>query len=88
MSKKAQGISMNVIVIAIIALLVLVVLSVIFMTNTGVFVRGVVDCAQKGGQCVSINEACPSNYPTEYSMWKCLESDGTTNEDEKCCIIG
>jgi hypothetical protein len=88
MFKKAQGISMNVIVIAVIALLVLVVLSVIFMTNTGVFVRGVIDCTQKGGQCVSINEACPVAYPTEYATWKCLNPDGTVDEEEKCCIIG
>ena len=51
MAKKAQGISMNVIIIAAIALLVLVILSVIFMGRMGVFSPGVSDCENKGGVC-------------------------------------
>ena len=38
MSKKGQGLSMNVIIIAALALLVLVILSVIFMSRAGIFV--------------------------------------------------
>lgn len=86
--KKAQGISMNVVIIAALALLVLVVLSVIFLTRTGVFSRKTIDCRQNGGICVSASEACPASYPTSYTPWKCLRSDDSIDTDLRCCITG
>ena len=83
--KKAQGISMNVIIIAAIARLVLVVLSVIFMGRMGEFGIQTADCQNKGGKCVSSGVSCgevgsvAADYPTPYAGWKC--SDG-----EHCCI--
>ena len=53
MSKKAQGISMNVIVIAAIALLVLVVLVLIFTGRIGTFSEGIKKCSGYGGFCVT-----------------------------------
>lgn len=54
-SKKAQGISLDVIIIAAIALVVLVILSVIFMGRIGVFSKetsGTTYCEQTlGGKC-------------------------------------
>jgi len=81
MMKKAQGISINVIIIAAIALLVLVVLSVIFMGRLGGFGAGVVDCENKGGNCAG---SCPVTvgdvtYDLEYDDWQC---DG----DDVCCV--
>ncbi len=52
MNKKAQGISMNVIIIAAIALLVLVILSVIFIGRMGSFGRAAANCESQGGQCL------------------------------------
>ncbi len=49
--RKAQGLPMNVIVIAAIALLVLVVLALIFMGRIGGFGRGVAECQNQGGIC-------------------------------------
>ena len=49
MRKKAQGLSLNVIIIAAIALLVLVILAVIFMGRLGVFRKGSGDCETLGG---------------------------------------
>jgi len=51
MNKKAQGISMNVIIIAAIALLVLVILSVIFIGRMGSFGKATSNCESQGGLC-------------------------------------
>jgi len=57
--KKGQGISLNVIIIAAIALLVLVILSVIFIQRAGVFsdeTSGTTFCEQTlGGACASLD---------------------------------
>ncbi len=52
MNKKAQGMSMNVIIIAAIALLVLVILSVIFIGRMGGFGKATKDCETQGGECM------------------------------------
>ncbi len=49
--KKAQGMSMNVIIIAAIALIVLVILSVIFIGRMGAFGAASKDCTKLGGTC-------------------------------------
>jgi len=51
MMKKAQGLSINVIIIAVIALIVLVVLAVILTGRIGIFSAGVDSCMYKGGRC-------------------------------------
>jgi len=76
MRKKGQGISMNVIIIAAIALLVLVVLSIIFMGRMGQWGADVDSCVTKGGTCLS---ACDAATQTPYPLWSCDE--GLT-----CCV--
>ena len=84
--KKAQGISLNVVIIAAIALLVLVILSVILIGKTGIFVKQSDDCQNKGGRCASPGVSCGTegtsveSYGVSYSAWKCQ------NEGETCCI--
>jgi len=51
MNSKAQGISMNVIIIAAIALIVLVVISFIFIGKSKSFSEGAGSCEQKQGNC-------------------------------------
>ena len=87
MAKKAQGISINVIIIAAIALLVLVILSVIFIGRVGIFGAKVAECENKGGKC---GIACgdpnygTQDYPTVMPDWNCpATADG---EPQKCCI--
>jgi hypothetical protein len=58
MSKKAQGISMNVIIIAALALIVLVVLVMIFTGRIGMFTGGVKSCSAMAGFCVDDEDAC------------------------------
>ena len=49
--KKAQGLSLNTIVIAAIVVLVLIVLSVIFLRGSGQFSQNVASCEVQGGRC-------------------------------------
>ena len=83
--KKAQGISMNVIIIAAIALLVLVVLAIIFMGRMGLWGEQTTACENKGGMCydtagTTCDEASGGAYPQAYAIWKC------PTEGETCCI--
>lgn len=52
-NRKAQGISLNVIIIAVIALLVLVVIVFIFTGKTRTFTQELATCESKGGTCYS-----------------------------------
>ena len=88
MKKKAQGISINTIIIAAIALIVLVVLVAIFTGRLGGFVGGIEDCASKGGDCVADAKAdCTSK-----GMAVVPGTDCPTTQEEKdanadyCCI--
>lgn len=73
MNSKSQGISINVVIIAVLALVVLVVLTVIFTDKVKIFSEGLQSCAAKQGQCVSkcedgaivFNTNCPEGGPKE-----------------------
>jgi flagellar basal body-associated protein FliL len=75
-SKKAQGMSLNVIIIAVIALLVLVVLIFIFMGKTKIFTKETTSCTSRGGTCET---SCAPGY---------LRQSGTECEKQEliCCI--
>ncbi|MBW2977590.1 hypothetical protein KY331_01975 [Candidatus Woesearchaeota archaeon] len=89
MSKKAQGISINVIIIAAIALLVLVVLAVIFTGRLGRFGASVGECENKGGKCADIGESCGQadssveDFPTRFTEWNCPPVD---DQEVDCCV--
>ena len=80
---KAQGISINVIVIAAIALLVLVVLSVMFVGRIGLFGVKSISCAERGGTC-SV-DVCPTGLIQTTTMSCPKTAEGA---DQKCCIPG
>ena len=82
MNKRGQGISINVIIIAAIALLVLVVLSVVFMGRMGTLSSGTADCRNQGGVCADtcgVDDA--AGYPTVYTAAECADT-------KVCCIVG
>lgn len=60
MNKKGQGLSLNVIIIAVLALLVLVVLSVIFIGRLGVFTKGVSSCEEQPNHLCTSDSGCQS----------------------------
>jgi len=83
-NKKAQGISLNVIVIAAIALLVMVVLILVFTGKIGNFTSNVDVCENKGGVC---RESCDrANLETELRGAVCTSSSGQPDSTQKCCL--
>jgi len=56
MSRKAQGMSLNTIIIAILVLIVLVVLILLFTGNLKIFGWGTQTCESKGGTCVGTGQ--------------------------------
>ncbi len=80
--KKAQGISVNVIIIAAIALLVLVVLSVIYIGRMGTWGQKTADCDTNGGNCVDKGGTCATGYQ-KYAPWNCPK---VGEQEKECCI--
>lgn len=84
-SKKGQGISLNVIIVAAIGLIVLVVLTFIFLNQTGKFGIGINKCVDKGAECY--NSKCPSGYQALSTLSaKCYDSDNEVEKSKVCCI--
>lgn len=85
--KKAQGLSMNVIIIAAIALLVLVILSVLIL-RAGSGVGTGTGCEGAGGECYS--GSCSELAEERGGIWtKDLTKSGDSGgcaKDESCCI--
>ncbi|MFW5747092.1 MAG: hypothetical protein ACOCWQ_06105 [Nanoarchaeota archaeon] len=97
--KKAQGISINTIVITAIALLVLVVVATILMSQSGRFSGTIQRCEELGGKCQPGDldkpaEACAQrvdgfNRPSLTAY--CVEGTGNNaqrSEDKVCCVPG
>ncbi len=78
--KKAQGLSLNIIILAAIALLVLIILAVIFSGRMGKFSSGIEDCGAKGGTPSTTASACGdfAPIPMKDSTYKycCLNVTG------------
>ena len=60
MDKKAQGLSINTIVVSAIAVVILVVLILVFTGKIGLFNKNVSACAQNGGHCTT-DASCGDN---------------------------
>ena len=92
-NRKAQGMPLNIIIIAAICLIVLVILTVIFIGRMGKTREEIDRCQTNGGTC---EPACTGEYSRETSSYKCyyslgedIPSDkkaGDSNPDLKCCI--
>ncbi len=86
LNKKAQGLSMNVIIIAAIALLVLVILAVLIL-RAGTGVGEGTGCESTGGTCYS---SCTDLAEDEGGIWaKDVTKSGVRGgcrEDESCCL--
>jgi len=86
MKKKAQGISINAIIVAAIALIVLVVLVAIFTGRMGDWGQGVTEAAKNecegptlNGDCVAAIDGCGANQVRAYGAKGCLS-------DQICCV--
>ena len=92
MNNKAQGLSLNTIVIAIIVLIVLVTLIAVFVGALGLFTKDITkDCTNKAGMCQAkqlTGPACGTNdFGSEISQVVgvvCTDADGV-DTGEVCC---
>jgi len=81
-NKKSQGISMNTIIIAAIALLVLVILAVIFTQRMGWWSRSSQDCDKFDGDCSKTT--CDTGY-IEHPTAVCDKQE--YGAKAKCCVL-
>lgn len=82
MAFKKGDLSINIVIIAVIALLVLVVLSYIFVGKIGQTRRGIDSCTNAGGTCKGL---CLSN---ERQLDKDCDNDGDGEFNEGVAIDG
>ena len=80
-SRKAQSLSINTIIVAVIALVVLVVLIMIFTGKIRIFSTRLESCATRQGSCKSV---CGNNEVFVPNA-KCPEQ-GDQPSDNKCCV--
>jgi hypothetical protein len=85
MNKKAQGLSLNIVIIAAIAIIVLVIMIVIFGGRIKLFGKGVAACE---GTCSATKEGCGSDKAPVPSKNCDHDGDGTPNVegDGFCCM--
>lgn len=87
--RRAQGLSMNLIVMAAIALLILVILAFIFMGRMGIFGTGVAECRNQGGTCMLDPCGTPDTVSAGYDPFH--PADAACDKYSKgrtpyCCI--
>ncbi|HIH42260.1 TPA: hypothetical protein HA246_01310 [Candidatus Woesearchaeota archaeon] len=87
-SKKGQGMTLNVVVVAAIVLLVLVVLVLIFTGKIGNFVGESEKCVTKGGTCIAARDGCNRANLEAPVNAKCYKAtDPTAVDDSQVCCI-
>jgi len=77
-SKKSQGISMQTVVLAVLALFVLIVMIVIFGGRAGFMSDFYNECTDLNGTVVDKTAECPEDKP--------ISSPFLKEEDQKCCV--
>lgn len=77
--RKAQGIGINVVIIAAIALLVLIIIAVIVSQGGSSLQEGLNRCPVLGGQCSTTS-------PTPFEDYR-INDDGTCPEPSQTCYV-
>lgn len=86
-SRKAQGLSLNVIIIAVIAIVVLVILIIMLTGKTRLFGQATTNCESKGGQCYS--RACDPDTEVKQFGTDCAKRYKEGEQGVKgpnCCV--
>jgi flagellar basal body-associated protein FliL len=86
MKRKAQGLSLNTIIIAALVLLVLVVLAIVFGTRAKFFTGQTANCEAKGGECSE--KACGAYIPPIPELFGYDENTGKSESNcpKYCCM--
>ncbi len=80
MKKKAQGLSIEIVALATIAVIIIVIMAYLLTSRTTLFVKSIEDCKEKGGE--------------DLTREQCLERGGIpsfkvdTGDDKICCLFG
>ena len=77
--ERAQGMPLNIIIIAVILLIVLVVILSIFSGNISKFSKDLQSCGSRGGRCETKEKECPSGEIK-------IEGAKCAKNTEICCI--
>ena len=85
-NKKAQGMPINVIIVATLALIVLVVLTVMFTGRTKIFAETLQSCAAKQGQCEA-GPLCSGNNKVVIANTNCPETEQDKKEKRNICCV-
>ena len=83
--RRSQGLSINVLIVAAIALIVLVVLAAMFTGRVKIFSEGLQSCRSQQGECES-GISCPDNTALVTNA-KCPESDDDKNNNRNLCCV-
>jgi hypothetical protein len=83
---KKGELSINIIIVAAIALLVLVIVSVIFMGRMGLFNRQQSDCGAVNGQCI-YGDNCGDSGMAKHPSAVCYGTDNKKDPFRTCCIM-
>ena len=96
MTKKSQGMPINVIIMAVIGLVILIVLIAIFTGRAGIFSRNVGgSCADQGGICSTNGECNNQQFPIKIFASGCdyyktneqgILTPDTSNKNGQCCL--
>jgi len=79
--RKAQGLSINIIIVAAIGLLVLVILAVVFIGRLGITTKSVNECQ---GACIQSSDDCTGQFQ-KVTRDPCFDAGGDAT-DEVCCL--
>lgn len=88
--KKGQGISLNAIVIAAIALLVLIILTVMASGKLGLFGASTSDCEAQGGECMTVadkNTKETKDPSLKYASRPDLTCEKDINQQNRFCYM-
>ena len=88
--KRAQGLSMNTIIIAALVVIVMIVLILIFTNSGGSFNRNLRECSTYGGQCVLESECGDTKMRAKCDTTQVTSPDGRiwnfASDDVVCCV--
>jgi hypothetical protein len=80
--KKAQGLPMTTIILAVLAIIVLIILILIFTGKISLFGQGLASCENKGGICMK--DKCSDKEMAEIKGTDCEKL--TNNASPYCCL--
>lgn len=83
--KKAQGLSLNMVVIAVLVLIVLVVVLTLIVSKIGL-VSKADTCENQGGKCIPSTNNCEDLLDKDYTAWTLKKCPDLNGKKQTCCF--